>query len=190
MTSLQLSTPNTNERLAEVLVIEGARAPIIRRISRVPSAVVSRFYTKHHGRNSPSGQLPSNLLWFAENYTHSSHGALLLTIFHQVFDQIRREIGPRTPKEIVGDHAFARTLVFYNREVCGGKPVVSAERAYGLIQNFADKQAFTRNAKSANGIKLAHCSCCKLPLLVLAHYAEYTCAPCQVPKASQLVANG
>ncbi len=179
MTLSSRPTTNVNERIAETLVAEQVRAPIVRRVSHVPLATISRFYLRHHGRGSKSGQMPFDLHHLAENHDLSSHAALLLLAYREIARVIRAEVGEKTPADVISDCAFTRALTFYNHTVCGGKPLISGERAYTLIQHFADKAAFPMKVGTPNGIKLGQCSTCRTPLVIAAHFAEYTCACCQ-----------
>lgn len=181
-------TTSVNERIAETLVAEQVRAPIVRRLSHVPLATISRFYLRHHGRGSKSGQMPFDLHHLAENHDLSSHAALLLLAYREIFRVIRSEVGDSTPKDVIADCAFTRALTFYNHTICAGKPLISGERAYTLIQHFSDKAAFPMNVGAPNGIKLGQCSTCRTPLLIAAHFAEYTCPSCQ-PSRRRVGAN-
>jgi predicted transcriptional regulator len=177
---------NIRERLAEHLVTEGLRAPIVKRISHVAQSAVSAYYQAHHGGNSPSGQMPTKLYWFTDDAKASKHAALLVLIYLESYETLKKRYAIATSTR--GDltaMAFARTLCVYGRHCSAGQQVpISPERAYLLIQHFADRTVWARNANSANGIKLAYCGRCQVPLVVRSHYREVTCEHCQKERAN------
>lgn len=175
---------SANEKLAEQLVIEGLRAPIVKRISHVPQALVTRFYQQYHNRNSPSGQMPTSLTWYAENYTVSFHSALVATLYLQMFERLKSNF-PTSTREDVTAHAFCRTLAVYNSIVGESEPVLTPARAWALVQHFADKAAFIRNASAPDSIKIMKCSACSIPLVVRSHFREITCEHCQSARSAK-----
>ncbi|MBN3761080.1 FlhC family transcriptional regulator [Burkholderia sp. Ac-20365] len=181
MSQIKKFESTQNERLAEHLVKGKLRAPIVKRIAKVPQSTVNHFYQVHHNRTSPSGQLPTNLLSHAAGYKQSTHAALIVMVYLRILEELKRS-RPNSTREALTAHAFGRTLAFYNNDVCGGDPLLTPERAYALTQHFADRSSFARNAGSPNGIKVAKCSCCDIPLVVLSHYREHTCDMCLAPK--------
>jgi predicted transcriptional regulator len=177
---------SVREQLAEHLVEEELRAPIVKRISHVAQSAVAAYYQHHHGDNSPSGQMPTNLFWFTDDAKASKHAALLVLIYLSVYENLKtRHAIATTTRESLTAMSFARTLFIYRRHVCtGNQPPISPERAYLLIQHFADRTVWARNANSANGIKLAYCGRCAVPLVVRSHYREVACEDCQRERAS------
>jgi hypothetical protein len=176
---------SVREDLAKLLVEEGLRAPIVKRISHVAQSAVSAYYQAHHGDNSPSGQMPTNLYWFTDDPRASKHAALLVLIYLGVYEQVKLDAIPTTTRESITAIAFGRTLAIYGRHCCtGNPPPISPERAYLLIQHFADRTVWARNANSANGIKLAYCGRCNIPLVVRSHFREVACDCCQKERAS------
>ena len=165
-----------HQKLAEHLVTEGLRAPIVTRIARVPKSVVAHYYLKHHNKASPSGQMPSNPLWHVDGYAESTHSALIVLVYLRVLEELKQKF-PHSTREDLAAHAFARTLDFYNDTICGGDtPLVSPERVHSLTQHFADKSAFARTGSSQ--IKLPQCSVCRTPMMVKSHYTQFTCEHC------------
>lgn len=167
-----------NESIARALIVAGARKPTVSSTSRLPDGRLERMFSHEFRMKSPSGLLPSSLLWFTSTYRIQMQAAFLLLTYQRLCTSMRARMN--MPPDAIARAALARAITFY-QEMCGGKENVdiSADRAGFLLRAFSDAMTLSTNGNEALCIKLAECSLCRVPLMVPRHYSEYHCACCK-----------
>jgi Flagellar transcriptional activator (FlhC) len=178
-TATRIANPG-DEEYAEHLVKHGLRVPIAAKLAQVSKSVAAAYYRRHHGRASPSGQLPTNMLWHADGYRAATHSALVVLTYLNIVEEVKA-LFPEAKRDWITARAYGRTLAFYNTSVCNGDPLISPERMWMLTQHFSDRAAL--GGKGASQVKLSRCACCGTPMLVRSIFREFTCEVCKPERA-------
>lgn len=68
------------------LIEAGARAPLVRQLTKLPEKYVKRLYKAMRGKSSPRGMAPYSDAWFLDNERRMLHA----TVVWQLYQQLRR----------------------------------------------------------------------------------------------------
>lgn len=170
-------SPNYQSKLdmATELASLGARAVTITAVARTKSSDSRIAYKQIHGRQSQSGQTPTDHEWFLTNQTRRQHAAYLLITYAKYRAHLQQ-----SPDA----HGLAFIMAYKNYlALCKNNPAINLERLNLLITTGygIGWKDITKGGSSKFGsgnVRVMKCRKCTIPHLVEAHYINYVCPTC------------
>jgi hypothetical protein len=161
--------------IAQACAAMGARAVTLTSVARTKPADSRAIYKTVTGKQSQSGQTPTNHEWFLGNRQLRLHSAMLLLMYAAY----------REKHEPMPDaHGIAFTLSYsaYLR-MCRSEAQISPERFALLAGNgfsigWRDIPRGGASKFPHGNVKVMRCRKCKIPHLVEAHFVRHTCTEC------------
>jgi len=159
----------------------GARAVTISSVARTKPADSRAKYQQLQGKQSRSGQTPTDHQWFLFNQERRQHGALLLLVYHKYRDWL--DSNPDA-------HGLAFLLAYrvyldaVKVDAAGAEALVSLER-FNLLISKGFPQGWRGIIKEghtkffSDNVKVTICKKCRVHHLAECHYVNYICPSCQ-----------
>lgn len=160
------------EEWAVTLAQAGVRAVTISNVTNLPDIAAREIYRyQNDGFNPPSGQTPSDYMWFVKTKENSFHAALFLVLYRTVRPHVQTR-----------GMAFCHAYMTYWRAV--GSPLLSdkrlplpAERANLLSKYAEDQKGMGRAGRSP--IRTCKCRNCGTLFVGLTDRSEPHCHFCR-----------
>ena len=161
--------------IAQALAGMGSRAVTLTSVARTKPADSRAIYKRVTGKQSQSGQTPTNHEWFLSSRTLRLHAAMLLLMYASYREK---------HDKLHDAHGIAFTLSYNNYlGVCRSDPQISPERfallaGTGFSIGWRDIPRGGASKFPHSNVKVMRCRKCKLPHLVEAHFVRHTCSEC------------
>lgn len=154
------------------LIIEtGARSCTAQAVTGLTEITCRRLYKRIHGRKSPSGQKPSDELWFTKNASRIFSSSLFLIMFKKCLE---------TEK----DKGVAFMHAYYHYWRLNGSPTIDEQKDDTLNPERADNlRKRWRDAEAMKSTKSPHhlytCRKCTASFLGVPNNAHNVCVLCE-----------